>query len=598
MKKNLLGFAAFALILTSCQENEIIEHIDDGNNQLEFGVYQGKVTKTAELTNEALKDPATRATVDNPIDLYAYKGKQSGAKTLYFNEALYYNGTIWRTKLIRFLADTDPLQFYAYYPKTTTDVTTTYAHPKQTTPPEYDADVFPTLTYTIATPEKQVDLVAAKVNDNVGNKVMIPLRHILSQVNFGVKGYEGARIYIRNISIKNVINNGVFDFGADWDWSHASSPTIAAEYGYAFAGKVAGVTSTYQTPGTIKDGNDGDNTYIFGDGGKAGPGKTKTTIYVTDINPIDTICGDRYAALPMAEKLSNSLMLMPQELKEGVVDAIATFEYKISDMGTPAAWVVGGAGNVAGTDWIAGTFDLNFTTDDPKNKYEGKWDPNFRYVYIIDFTDYLNGKKLTFDVDVDLQPWENYNGEDDDDGVVLLSATGEPVFANSISVLKPGEMYTIPRSQALSDIKWNWSPYTMKNSNFTAAGQIFTVDFSKVKFNTHKITVTAPKGFEVDKSGVVDGTTGKTSLVFKSLAAPATPATAGATKDGKISAAPGALYNATTWTLAAPTTALGLGESFTVDASEVWLNGHKLTVTAPASYKTSGTYPEYKITKE
>lgn len=588
MKKNLLGFAAFALILTSCQENEIIEHIDDGNNQLEFGVYQGKVTKTAELTNEALKAAAKEAT---PIDLYAYKGKQSGAKTLYFNEDLYYSESTWRTELIRFLADTDPLQFYAYYPK---NAVTIYAAANVLSP-----DGFPTLEHTIATPDKQVDLVAAKVNDNVGNKVMIPLRHILSQVNFGVKGYEGARIYIRNINIEKVIKKATFNFGT-WEWGgHDAIPANLTDYDYRFAEGATAASSRFTTPGT-KD--DSDNTYIFGDGGKGGPGKVTTTKYVfgpdPTATPADTISGDKYVTLPLAEKLSNSLMLMPQDLKDGIDEAVATFEYKISDMDTPnPAWVVGGAGDAAGA-WISGTFDLNFTTDDPKNKYEGKWDPNFRYVYIIDFTDYLNGKKLTFDVDVDLQPWENYNGEDDDDGVVLLSATGEPVFANSISVLKPGEMYTIPRSQALSDIKWNWSPYTMKNSNFTAAGQIFTVDFSKVKFNTHKITVTAPKGFEVDKSGVVDGTTGKTSLVFKSLAAPATPATAGATKDGKISAAPGALYNATTWTLAAPTTALGLGESFTVDASEVWLNGHKLTVTAPAGYKTSGTYPEYKITKE
>lgn len=574
MKKSLLWIAAFVLVLTSCQESDIIENVDDGTNQLSFAVYQGKATKTGELTNDKLKQTGVK------LPLYAYKGVQSGVKTLYFNDTLSYS-TKWGTSITRFLTDKDPLQFYAYYPVKKDSTVYDEAN-------ALDAAGFPTLTHSIgATDADRADLIAAKITDHTGTDVVIPMRHILSQVNFGVKGYDDAKIEIRNIVVNNVVRNGIFNFGT-WAWGDHTTPAIAS-YDYIFANETTALASQYQTPG-IK--GDGSNTYIFGDGGKGGPGIDATTKYVTGTNPGDTVSGDKYKG-----ELTNSLILMPQTLLEGMSNAYTTFEYRISDMGTPPAWVVGGPRNVVGTDWIVGQFDLNFTYTDPKGGvYSGQWSPNFRYLYLIDFTDYLDGQKLTFDVDVDTQPWENYNQDGSDDGIIYLSSLGEPIFRKYIQKLPVRDSYIIPEGNVFSNVVWNWSYYTMADSVFTDQGDNFTVDFSKVKFNGNKITVTPPIGFTVNNQGVADAD--NRILTFTVRNAAVMPDTKVAVDAGVITTSLSVLYEDQTWDLEAPNVELNAGESFTVDASNVWLNGSDLTVVPPAGYILSGAYPKYKITKE
>lgn len=504
MKKNLLGFAAFALILTSCQENEIIEHIDDGNNQLEFGVYQGKATKAAELTNDALHQNGIE------FPLYAYKEAQSDLKEVYFADTLIYSNASWNTSIPRFLFGKTPLQFYAFYP-------TTGINTKDYKYPSLAADLYPTLDYTIQNSGVTTDLVAATVNNHTGNKVTIPFRHILSQINFGVKGYYGAKIKISNIEIQSVNSKGTFSFDPDpakWGWGN--TPTTPANYPYRFGSGATPALSSYTTPGGIKDNQtgkwsdrpekEGDNTYVFGDGGKWGPGSDKATgalnIWYVGENNIPTQ-GDKITAISNTDTLSNSLMLMPQALVEGVGLAYATFDYTIQDL--KDAYIVGGP---TSTDVENGQFDLNMgATPDPL--YANVWKPNMRYLYIIDFKGYLDGKKLTFEVDVDTQPWENYNKPGD--GIVLLSSLDGTVFDTGIKGLandgSANGTYDIPAGHLFSDITWDWSSYNMDNS-FTT-GQSFKVTFTKVKFNGNELTIVPPFGFEVtapiaNKPGVVN----------------------------------------------------------------------------------------------
>lgn len=571
MNKILLGFAAFTLLFSSCQENEIIEHIDDGSNQLTFGVHQGKATKAAELTNSAISQVGTT------FPLYAYKGKQSGIKTAYFEDNLTRAADKWDTDIPRFLTAKDPLQFYAYYPIAGVA--------------NYDytlaADAYPTFDYTIAkngtgagveNPNgTDLDLVAAKVIDHSGTSVLIPFQHILSQINFGVKGYYGAKIAIRNIKINSVFKEGTFTYDAKrGNWT---AQKTRESYDYT--------CPEFTTPGTLKNA-ESSYTYIFGDGGNWGPGRKATTWYVTADNT--TIQGTSIVVPPDANPtptLSNSLMLMPQVLTTGMTDAYVTFEYRIRDIDTQnPAWVVG-----SGTTWATGQFDLKMNDKEP---YADEWKPNLRYVYVIDFTGYLDGQKLKFDVNVDTQPWENYNPDGDNDGVVLLSSTGEPLFKLvTDAITAPGSSYTItPGGNVFSNIEWDWSPYTMNKGVFTSKDQIFTVDFTNVKFNGNTITITPPKGFKVNATSI--GTPG--SLTFTTLDTPGMPATAGAVKDQTFNVLEGVLYQNITWVLVAPTTALQTGESFKVDASKVWLNGHTLTVTPPTDYTLAGVYPIYTIT--
>lgn len=576
MKRILLGFAAFTLMLTGCQKSEVVDDISNGNNELSFGVYQGNATRAGEQTNGGLQT----ASATLPVKLYAYNGNNASEKTLYFTDDLEYLANTWKTSVTRFLPQNGELQLYAYHPavaaSTEYDGTTALA-----------ANGFPTLIHTIGTTSTdQVDLLAAKINDNTGKDIVIPMKHILSQVNFGVKGYADAKIEIRDIKVNKVYNRGQFDFGT-WDWKAldaTGTTTISlstTDYNYSFAGKTIPDECTFQTPGGAGDDL---NTYIFGDGGKGGPGNSATTKYVT--SPTNVIAGPAYNG-----ELSNSLMLMPQDLLAGTTtNAYVTFEYRISDMG--GAWVVGGAGT---TDWVTGTFDLNFTN----GQYASEWSPNMRYVYIIDFKGFLDGQKLTFDVDVETNAWENYNNPGD--GIVLLSSAGQPIFkavADAITAPANGT-YAITAGNVFTNITWDWSSYTMNPGVFTTVGQSFTVTFNNVIFNGNTITVKAPKGFSVSDNGVANGTT--RTLTFTTLAdAKTAPVVTGATNGSTISAAGGVLYDATTWTLTdMPTAPLTAGQFFTIDASKVWLNGKTLTVTVadPANYKVSGSYPKFKITK-
>lgn len=606
MKKVLLWVTAFTLGLASCQKSEIVDDVNAGSNELNFGVYQGKQTRAGELMNDDL----TKNGVSFP--LHAYKGKQAGEKTLYFNETLTYKGTKpdgkWNTSIPRFLPEGDqfPLQFYAYYAynKSAGEEVPKGIEYKEIPSDALDTDAYPTLKYTIqkngtgTNPSgADVDLVAATVNDNVGTSITIPFKHILSQINFGVKGYYGAKIKIGNIKINKVLKEGTFSFNPDptkWGWTGQKT---AENYEYTFAGAANAATSAYTTPGGVNDSgwkdtdSESENTYILGDGGNGGPGTKSPNAdniwYVT--GPTNATKGSTFTEGKTG--LSNSLMLMPQSLEEGMDEAYVTFEYTITDLENNI--IIGGDAKPA-----KGQFDLNMKkyTD----AYANQWKPNLRYVYIIDFTGYLNGQLLSFTVDVETNPWENYDKPGE--GIVLLSSTGQPMFKDvkeqitSTTSSDAKNNYTIKGGHVFSNIKWDWSYYTMKDKVFTVAGQTFTVDFSNVIFNGNTITVTAPIGFTIT-NGVASET--NRILTFKSIADATMPDATGAMKDATITAASGIVYGAdATWNIAPPTNALTAGDYFIIDASAVWLNGWKLIVNAPTGYTLSGKYPKYKITKD
>lgn len=505
MKKILLGFTAFTLILTGCQKSEVVENINDGNNQLDFGVYQGKATRAGELTNNELNSIG----VNFPI--YAYKRKKDGEKSLYFKEVLTYESTgtpaveKWNTSIPRFLTAKDPLQFYAYYAKGTADGNVPGVTDASFLSP-LAGDAYPTFKYDVEdTQDKQVDLVAATVEDHSGTSVTIPFRHILSQINFGVKGYYGAQIEISNIQINDVNSQGVFSFIPDLDtcWSGLAEPK---HYQYTFP--------AFKTPGGVESqgkwtnpNNEEGIRYIFGDGGGWGPGKGDDIWYVTGVNTAAKFAN-------ATGKLENSLMLMPQPLTAGMSAAYVTFDYTIQDLA--GSYIIGETATPA-----KGKFDLNM--DNKILAYADEWKPNLRYLYIIDFTGYLDGQLLSFTVDVETNQWENYDKPGE--GIVLLSSVGEPMFKDHIQGLLPNAgTYAIPVGHVFSDIAWDWSPYTMKET--FATDDKFTVTFTNVKFNGNSITVTAPKGFEVSNNDALYGDSavvtlpGQTTLTFKKVTLP------------------------------------------------------------------------------
>lgn len=490
MKKLLLGLAAIAVTLSSCQKQETMESIDDGKDVLNFTLYKGVASRASELTNTALQTSATTAT--NGIALYAYQETStSGTFEKWFSDNLFFSSNKWQIESTRF-RNTVATKFISYYPKSSkliTDAGFATADFNGT---------LPSFTYTIADVSEQEDLIAGVTTvPALGTDITVGLRHILSQVNFGVRGYEDVTINIKSITVNSVLSKGTYTY-KDKDiypigtWTPT---TDVASYDYSYK-------TNFSTPVTAKTGD----KYIFGDGGNWGPGKDANTWYVDVTN--GAVQGND-PDLGTKAKLNNSLMLLPQE---GLDDKTVTFTYTIQDI--DGAYISGNA-----TTPATGTFNLGEALG---LGYDGTWKQNMRYVYIIDFGPFLDDNKLSFIVDVDTQPWENYNKPGDDNGIVDIEVMGEPTQI-IINGLTTGDSYymaskttTAPsvnqKVQVIRNQTWDWKSYVINPSINS-----FTIDFTNVIFNSNTITIIVPisdKGTWAVDNAVIDGTTGKTSATF------------------------------------------------------------------------------------
>lgn len=501
MKRLLMGFAACALIMTSCSQQEIIETAEDGQGLLSFSAGVGKqsLTRAAEFNNDALQKAAVGG---NGIIINAYQeitAEGNAAWRKWYIDQMVYDGN-WKLKESVRFRNENPTKYITYFPKTdklveVMDVT------ESTKSTFVTADfnlIFPQFTYTVAADSKTQEDLIAGITEVEAKKTDITLgmRHILSQVNFGTIGYTGAKIQIQNIKIVGVGNKANFTYGAAnsypigaWSTLAEADKTIGYDY-YNYSNEDTGVAHT-TVPATATSGA----KYIFGDGGNWGPGKGAETFY-----PVGTTgAWENYKTTTPQTGLKNSLMLLPQELGE---TAKVTFKYKIQDV--DGAYAAGNA-----DEWAKGEFSLDFSTGTESGKhYNSKWEQNYRYVYLIDFTDFLDGITLTFDVDVDMYPWENYDG---DEGIIDIMAAGQPSAVNmneikekenwyiaSQSTTAPGTYNPIKWAQVMRDETWNLSTYDFAKID---AGQTFTLSFENVIFNTKEtndptqITLTLPAGY-------------------------------------------------------------------------------------------------------
>lgn len=501
MKQLMMGFAACALLLTGCTEQDITERVIDGQGQLNFSTGIGKqATKTAELMNSTLQTQADGETTG--IALRTYKEGTSKAFEKWFEDNLWYSDGEWKISSTRF-RNTVETKFITYFPKTyVSEVADSFN----------DADFaatdgkFPAFTCTVAANSKEQKDLIAGITKVVPNQtdITIGLRHILSQVNFGTRGYSGAKISIRNIQIVGLYNSATYTYGDKneypiGEWSGLKSGTDnnrTASYAYYNHTNLNADNSKNSQPITPVTAETG-AVYVFGDGGNWGPGKD--SYYPVGANDA---AWEKYNSLAPQKGLANSLMLMPQDFATDIDgNSKVTFEYIIQDVSD--AYVAGSA-----SAWEKGEFKLNFKTgveptpSEPDNKYYlAKWEQNFRYLYLIDFTDFLDGSALTFTVDVEAYPWENHNNDGDDDGIINIMAAGQPTPANMNKIEKDGTWYIASQSetnpttvdpqlwaQVIRDETWNLSTY-----NFTQIekDQTINLSFLNVIFNTKDLNPTA-----------------------------------------------------------------------------------------------------------
>lgn len=177
MRKILL-VALTAAAMVSCSENEGFEN-ENTVNRIKFGT----VVKTGTKTLVATTENFSKFTVS------AYKTTDEMGGTVQLNTGFMDDIEVdkssgeWKYEGDYYWPISGKLQFFATSPAQTLDVTTAAGYPK--------------FEYTVKAVDSQEDLVAANVINQVKSEsaISLPFQHLLTQVNFTIKGDVADFIY-------------------------------------------------------------------------------------------------------------------------------------------------------------------------------------------------------------------------------------------------------------------------------------------------------------------------------------------------------------------------------------------------------------------
>lgn len=205
MKKNFLGIAALALILTSCSQSEIVENINEDNGVIKFSAISGNVSTKA---TETLMADLER----DGVDIFALITNDAGTTyTEYFTDKLAFTaGSGWATTIAtkRYLKEGYKNEFYSIYPAQTGIDAASLVTNKAS------------FSYTIKTGATE-DLLGAAAKETYkpstntdGVHVTMPFNHLLAQVNLGVDGsiVGLGHVIIKGIEFNQVGSAGTYTF--------------------------------------------------------------------------------------------------------------------------------------------------------------------------------------------------------------------------------------------------------------------------------------------------------------------------------------------------------------------------------------------------
>lgn len=232
--KKILFVALAAATMMSCTENEVVENA--GNKAaIEFGTVvkngtRALVTTTANFKTFTVNGYKTADVMGSTVQL-----ANGFIDDLTLNSAdgwIYTNTFYWPL--------TGNVQFFATSPKQALNIT---------------AAGYPTFDYTIKAEASQEDLVAANVMNatKATGKIQLPFQHLLTQVNFSIKGKtQGFTYTVTKLVIKGAKNTGTFAF--DGSATVGGWTTLAATTAdYTFTGsKVVAPVKDEATP-SVKD---------------------------------------------------------------------------------------------------------------------------------------------------------------------------------------------------------------------------------------------------------------------------------------------------------------------------------------------------------
>lgn len=222
--KKILFVALAAATMMSCTENEVIENA--GNKAaIDFGTVVKNGTRAAVTTNDNFE----KFTVNG----YKTEGAMGDAvvlKTGFIDNLELTKTAGWKYTDTYYWPLKGNVQFFATSPA------------QSLTLPA--AGGYPTFDYTIKAEASQEDLVAANVMNatKATGAVVLPFQHLLTQVNFSIKGKTPDFTYtVSKLVIKGAKNAGTFKFNGTGTVGAWSSLATTADYTFTGTKTVAPV---------------------------------------------------------------------------------------------------------------------------------------------------------------------------------------------------------------------------------------------------------------------------------------------------------------------------------------------------------------------
>ncbi len=300
----------------------------------------GKIFFRAALGKQTKASEFTYWTKGDKINVVGYATGATGTPAAVFNKELTFNGDA--TSETSNWSYTDPVDQPGY--------SITYYSvclPGGTAPTLTANGVDATFDYTIPAVASQKDLIAATDETNQAG-VVLEFNHLLSQVNFAIQGVQNVKVVITGLEVNDVVHEGKYSFKNN-TWGALTSPT----------------------------GTKGDYTYAYTTGENVSDGKNVTDGTTTVVTMGNSAGG-------------NALMLMPQDFTASGATGSFSFSYALYDI----------TADLDDTEDPATPLREGSTSVDLKDFTGDAWEMGKRYVYLIDFTDFLKGGKIAFTVSV------------------------------------------------------------------------------------------------------------------------------------------------------------------------------------------------------
>ena len=225
--KKILFLALAAATVMSCTESEEIENAGQ-KAKVEFGtVVKGStravITTTDNFEKFTVNGYKTSEAMGTGVQLAT--GFMDDVVVAKSSETWGYDGTYYWPL-------TGNVQFFATAPAQTLNIT---------------AAGYPTFDYTVkAATDSQEDLIAANVIDKTkeSGAIVLPFQHLLTQVNFSIKGGTPDFVYtVTKLTLKGIKNTATFTFdGADTAGAWGTPTATTAEYTFTGSKEVAPTT--------------------------------------------------------------------------------------------------------------------------------------------------------------------------------------------------------------------------------------------------------------------------------------------------------------------------------------------------------------------